>query len=131
MHKTIWTNGCFDILHRGHFEMFKFAKSLGDYLIVGVDSDGKVKKDKGEARPFNCVEDRIFALESIRYIDKVVVFSSTEELSHLIKSAKPDIMVIGSDWKGKTVVGEEYTKELQFFDRMGQYSTTNMLENNR
>ena len=57
----VWTNGCFDILHRGHFEMFKYAKSLGDELIVGIDSDDKVRKDKGPNRPFNNVEDRKFA----------------------------------------------------------------------
>jgi len=126
--RKIWTNGCFDILHRGHFEMFKFAKSLGDYLIVGIDTDRKVKQDKGSERPINCVEDRRFALESIRYVDEVLVFDSADELSNLIKSVQPDIMVIGSDWKGKTVIGEEYTKELQFFDRIAGYSTTNILE---
>jgi D-beta-D-heptose 7-phosphate kinase/D-beta-D-heptose 1-phosphate adenosyltransferase len=127
MYKTIWTNGCFDILHRGHFEIFKFAKSLGTFLIVGIDSDEKVKKDKGDLRPFNCLEDRVFALESIRYIDKVVVFSSALELSNLIKSTEPDIMVIGSDWKGKKVIGQQYAGELAFFDRIGNYSTTKIL----
>jgi len=127
--RKIWTNGCFDILHRGHLEMLKYAKSWGDYLIVGIDSDNKVKQDKGSERPFNCVEDRKFALESIRYIDKVVVFRSTLELENLIKDIKPDIMVIGSDWRGKKVIGGEYAKELKFFDRIAGYSTTNILEN--
>jgi len=109
--------------------MLKYAKSWGDYLIVGIDSDNKVKQDKGSERPFNCVEDRKFALESIRYIDKVVVFRSTLELENLIKDIKPDIMVIGSDWRGKKVIGGEYAKELKFFDRIAGYSTTNILEN--
>ena len=123
--KVVWTNGCFDILHRGHFEMFKFAKSLGALLIVGIDTDEKVRKSKGKDRPVNCL---MFALDSIRYIDEVIPFSSPAELESLIKDLKPEVMVIGSDWKGKNVIGSEYAKELIFFDRIGDYSTTKILE---
>ena len=126
--KIVWTNGCFDILHRGHFEMFKYAKSFGEQLIVGIDSDEKVRKDKGSDRPFNNVEDRKFVLECVKYIDEVVVFNSREELEQEIRQLQPDIMIIGSDWKGKTVVGEQYCTELKFFDRIEGYSTTNILE---
>ena len=59
----IWVNGCFDVLHRGHFELFNFAKSLGDKLIVGLDSDEKISNDKGKDRPYNKLEDRIYALD--------------------------------------------------------------------
>jgi rfaE bifunctional protein nucleotidyltransferase chain/domain len=124
----VWTNGCFDILHRGHFEMLKYARSLGDFLIVGIDSDKKVQADKGPTRPVNSVEDRRFALEAIRYVDEVVVFDSPEGLANAIKKTSPDIMVIGSDWRGKKVVGEEHTKEVRFFDRIGDYSTTSIIE---
>ena len=125
--KIIWTNGCFDVLHRGHIELFKYAKSLGTKLYVGIDSDEKVKVDKGKSRPINNVQDRKFLLESIKYIDEVIIFSTTKDLENLIKSIQPNIMVIGSDWKGKTVIGKQYTKQLMFFDRIGDYSTTNIL----
>tara|TARA_R110002110_G_scaffold389228_1_gene601516 strand:- start:982 stop:1407 length:426 start_codon:yes stop_codon:yes gene_type:complete len=129
--KVIWTNGCFDILHRGHIELFKYAKTLGDLLLVGIDSDRKVKKDKGEHRPVNKEEDRKFMLESIKYIDKVFIFNSKQHLKDLIKLAKPNIMIIGSDWKGKEVVGQEHTQQLVFFDRIGNYSTTNTIKENK
>tara|TARA_B100001250_G_C19603880_1_gene701841 strand:- start:273 stop:674 length:402 start_codon:yes stop_codon:yes gene_type:complete len=126
--KIIWTNGCFDVLHRGHIELFKYAKSLGDRLYVGIDTDEKVKRDKGKDRPVNKLNDRKFLLESIKYIDKVFIFNDREDLESLIKMSEPDVMVIGSDWKGKIVVGEQYTKNLVFFDRIEGYSTTNILE---
>ena len=125
---VVWTNGCFDILHRGHIELFKYAKSLGHILYVGIDTDDKVKLDKGPNRPYNNLEDRKIMLESIKYIDQVLVFNSAKELEKLIKLASPDIMVIGSDWKGKKVVGQQYAKKLEFFPRFIGYSTTNILE---
>ena len=124
----VWTNGCFDILHRGHIELFKYAKSLGGELVVGVDTDEKVKKDKSEDRPINNLQDRIYMLQSIKYIDKVISFDSTEDLRKTIRWYKPDIMVIGSDWRGKDVIGQEFAGKLIFFDRIEGYSTTKILE---
>ena len=128
--KVIWTNGCFDILHRGHIELFKFCKSQGDYLVVGIDTDKRVKQNKGPDRPFNKEEDRSFFLESIKYIDKVVMFSSDEELEQRLVENGVDIMIVGSDWQGKRVVGEEKVNKVLFFDRIGTSSTTNILEAN-
>ena len=128
MRKIVWTNGCFDILHRGHIELFKYAKSLGDTLLVGVDSDFKVKQDKGEDRPFNNEEDRIELLNSIRYIDKVFLFNTPEQLDRIIKNVQAQVMVVGSDWKGKKVVGESHVEELVFFDRISKYSTSKILQ---
>ena len=125
----VWTNGCFDILHRGHIELFRYAKSLGEELVVGIDSDKKIKEDKSKDRPINNLQDRIFMLQSIKYIDKVIPFDSTKELRDTIKWYRPNIMVIGSDWKDKTVIGEMFTDELIFFDKIGNYSTTNILKN--
>ena len=127
--KVVWTNGCFDVLHRGHIEMLKYAKSLGDKLIVGLDTDEKVKLSKGESRPFNNLEDRQMVVNSIRYVDETISFDSQNELENLIKTIKPDILVVGSDWEGKYVVGSQYAKELKFFPRIGEYSTTKILQN--
>ncbi len=125
----IWVNGCFDILHRGHFELFNYAKSLGDYLVVGIDSDEKISNDKGQDRPYNKLDDRIYALESLKAIDKVLVFGNRELLEWLIELTEPDILVVGSDWKGKEIVGGQHAKKIVYFDWIGNYSTTNILEN--
>ena len=124
--KKVWTNGCFDVLHRGHMELFKFANMLGDQLMVGLDTDSKVKEDKGEGRPINSLRDRMFMLTAIKYIHGITYFDSASDLEECIKLYSPDIMVVGSDWKGKTIVGEQYAKEVVFFDRVGDYSTTNL-----
>ena len=125
--KKIFTNGCFDVLHRGHLELFEYAKSLG-YLYVGVDSDEKVRRDKGKDRPYNTLDDRVKMLESLRSIDEVRSFNDTQGLEDLIKEISPDILVIGSDWRGKKVVGTQYATKLQFFERIDGYSTTNILK---
>jgi len=125
--KKIFTNGCFDVIHRGHLELFEYAKSLG-YLYVGIDSDEKVRQTKGKDRPYNKLDDRIKMLESLRFIDEVRSFNDTQGLEDLIKDISPDILVIGSDWRGKKVIGEQYATKLQFFERIDGYSTTNILK---
>ena len=126
----IWTNGCYDILHRGHLELFKYAKSLGDKLIVGIDSDIKVRDSKGDGRPVNNQEDRKFFLESLIYVDEVVIFNTAEELEGRVEAIRPKFIVIGSDYKDKIVVGKQHAKEgVKFFERIGEYSTTNILNN--
>ena len=127
MKKTIWVNGCFDVLHRGHFELFKFCKAIGNWLVVGIDSDVKVRHDKGPTRPVNTEEDRKFVLERLQDVDEVVVFNTTSELEACVKNLSPDFMIVGSDWKDKKIVGSEHAKNLLFFDRLGDYSTTSIL----
>jgi rfaE bifunctional protein nucleotidyltransferase chain/domain len=124
---TVWVNGCFDILHPGHVELFKVAKSLGDRLIVGVDEDEKVRKDKGEDRPINSLCFRKTMLESIKYIDVVLPFGSKLELEQLIELYSPDILLVGGDWRNGEVVGRQFTKEVKFFNRVGNYSTTKII----
>ena len=122
--KTVFTNGCFDVLHRGHFELLKHCKQLG-YVIVGLNGDGSVKKLKGQTRPFFSQEDRRFMLESCRYVDKVIIFD--EETPHnLINKIKPDIIVKGGDYKEKDVVGNELAS-VEIFNYVDGYSTTKIL----
>lgn len=124
---TVWVNGCFDILHPGHIELFKVANSLGDRLIVGVDTDEKVKKDKGSDRPINSLSFRKTMLESIKYIDLVLPFGTKRELEQLIELYTPDILLVGGDWRDGDVVGRQYAKQVKFFNRIGNYSTTNLI----
>ncbi len=126
--KKIFVNGCFDIVHRGHIELFKYAKTLGNFLIVAIDSDERVKNMKGDKRPINNQQDRKFFLESIKYIDKVVIFHSEEELESCVSMYEPDIMIVGSDYKGKRVIGSEFAKQLHFFERLDEYSTTKTIQ---
>ena len=121
--KRVFVNGTFDILHRGHLELLNYAKSLG-YVIVGIDTDECVREKKGSGRPVHNQEERKFLLENLRSVDEVIFFSSEPEFEELIKSLKPDIIIVGSDWKEKSTIKTYYDGELIFFDRMGEYSTT-------
>lgn len=125
---TSFTNGCFDILHPGHIEMFFYAKSISEKLVVGIDSDRRVSEKKGENRPINTSEIRKYMLLSIKYVDEVYVFDSDSELKNLVKLISPDIMVVGSDWKNKKVIGSNYAKEVRFFERLPEYSTTKTIQ---
>jgi len=126
--RHVWTNGCFDVLHRGHIELFKYAKSLGDYLVVGLDDDVRVRASKGGNRPINNLEDRIEMLRSIKYIDDVVWFGHDDELDTQVLLSGAEVMVVGSDYKDKKVIGSRHVKEVKFFDRVGGHSTTKMVE---
>jgi len=126
--KIVFVNGCFDVLHPGHIALFQYAKSLGDYLIVAIDSDEKVALDKGFDRPIFKMEDRRFMLESIECIDIVHTFNSRSGLENLLECIKPDILVVGSDWKNGIVVGREHAKEVKFFERQGDYSTSRTIQ---
>ena len=126
--KTVWTNGCFDILHPGHMELFKIAKSLGDRLIVGIDDDKKVYMDKGPNRPINPLTFRKAMLEANKHIDIVIPFDSRQDLEQLIELYSPDILLVGGDWRDGDVVGREYAKEVRFLNRVGGYSSTEIID---
>ena len=127
----VWVNGTFDVLHIGHLKLLEFASSFGE-LRVGIDTDKRVKELKGIDRPFNTTEDRKYFLQSLKYVNEVVVFDSREELINLVKEYQPDYMIIGDDYKDQIVYGSEHAKELVFFKKLPNYSTTKILnyENN-
>jgi D-beta-D-heptose 7-phosphate kinase/D-beta-D-heptose 1-phosphate adenosyltransferase len=121
-------NGTFDILHRGHIELLNFARSRGDSLMVAIDTDRRVKELKGTDRPINNQEDRKFHLSNLKAVDAVCFFDSKEELIELMKHWKPDVYVKGSDWAGKGSTAQQYSKEVIYYDRVGDYSTTNIIQ---
>lgn len=121
--KVVFTNGCFDILHVGHVKYLQEAKSYGDILIVGLNSDSSVRELKGPTRPVNTEADRAYILAALESVDFVVLFS--EETPHdLIKNIAPDILVKGGDYEGKVVVGAEFAKELRLVQFVDGKSTT-------
>ena len=126
--KKVWVNGTFDVLHRGHLELFKFSKSKGDYLIVGIDSDERIKQSKGPKRPINTLEDRYFFLKCIKYVDEIRTFGSDSELRAIIASSAPDYLIVGSDWMDKEVIGAEFADDILFFDRVKYLSSSKILE---
>ena len=124
--KIVFTNGCFDILHRGHVELLRHCKSIGDKVYVGLNSDDSVKKLKGPQRPYNAQMDRKLILESIKFVDEVYVFDE-ETPYELIKKIKPDIIVKGGDYAPNDVVGSDLC-EVEIFNFVDGYSTTSTLE---
>ncbi|MAX66480.1 MAG: D-glycero-beta-D-manno-heptose 1-phosphate adenylyltransferase [Bacteriovoracaceae bacterium] len=131
--KVVFTNGCFDILHRGHISYLNEAKSLGDILVLGLNSDESVKRLKGPTRPVNNEQDRKFVLENLKSIDYVFIF--TEDTPYnLISKIKPDILVKGGDWKIDQIVGSDIVlsyggevKSLNFIDGFSTTKTINKI----
>ena len=125
--KTIFVNGTFDILHPGHVQLLNYARSLGDSLIVAIDSDQRVRKLKGKDRPINSEDDRKLMLESLRSVDTVWIFNSDQELEDICRLYNP-VMVKGSDYRDRAIVGQQYCKEIVFYDRIEPYSTTRAIQ---
>ena len=127
----VFTNGCFDIIHKGHICYLNEAKSLGDILFIGLNSDNSVKKIKGEGRPINSEKDRKYVLNNLKAVDFVEVFNEETPLE-LIKQVRPNILVKGGDWKLDEIVGHEFVLDnggnvynLTFVEG---YSTTNIVK---
>jgi rfaE bifunctional protein nucleotidyltransferase chain/domain len=104
----IFVNGSFDLLHTGHLDMLFHSKSLGSHLHVAIDTDKRIAEHKGADRPVNPLYIRKAIMESLKPVDSVSVFGTDQELINTIRAYSPDIMVKGSDWRGKKVIGEEY-----------------------
>ena len=124
--KIVFTNGCFDILHKGHVSYLSKAKSLGDVLIVGLNSDSSVRKLKGDNRPINNQDDRAFVLLALQSVDYVVIFDEDTPYK-LIETIRPDILVKGADYKDKEVVGSDIVDDVRLIDFVDGKSTTNII----
>lgn len=128
--KTVFTNGCFDILHKGHVEYLAAAADMGDVLIIGLNSDQSVKKIKGKDRPVNDKSARSLLLASMKFVDRVIIFEE-ETPYELISHIKPDVLVKGSDYKTEDIVGADVVQanggKVVTVELVDGYSTTNIL----
>ena len=129
--KIVFTNGCFDLLHVGHIRYLSKAKKLGDFLIIGLNSDRSVKKLKGKDRPINSFEDRATLLSALNSVDLVIKFEE-QTPENLIKDIVPDVLVKGGDYNIEDIVGYQIViqnggqvKTLSFYDG---YSSTNYID---
>jgi D-beta-D-heptose 7-phosphate kinase/D-beta-D-heptose 1-phosphate adenosyltransferase len=123
----VFTNGVFDIIHPGHIELLRSAKSFGDFLILALNTDSSVKKIKGDKRPIFSLNERIKILSSIVYVDLIVSFEE-ETPYEVIKFLKPDILVKGGDYRIEDVIGREFVKEVKIVPYLEGYSTTKIIE---
>lgn len=129
--KVVFTNGCFDIVHRGHVEYLTKAKALGDVLFVGINTDASVRRLKGATRPIICQDDRAFVLAALRVVNYVCLFD--EDTPHeLIKAVVPDVLVKGSDWTIDSIVGKDIVEmaggTVQTIDFVPNRSTTDIIK---
>ncbi len=126
----ILINGVFDVIHLGHLRLLSYARSIPDsYVYVLIDSDRRVKELKGSKRPYNNEYERASLLFALKYVDRVDVFDTDNESENYIKNFQPDIMIKGSDYKGKPIIGSSYCKDIKFYDRLEKYSSTQKIQN--
>jgi rfaE bifunctional protein nucleotidyltransferase chain/domain len=132
--RTVFTNGCFDILHRGHIEYLQKAKTFGDKLVVGLNSDASVRRLKGEARPIQDEQSRKIILEALRFVDEVIIFDEDTPYE-LIKKIQPDVLVKGADYKPEDIVGYDIVKakggEVRTVEFVDGHSTSRIVESLR
>lgn len=123
----IWVNGTFDIFHPGHLALLKYAANKGE-LHVGLDSDRRVKEKKGNNRPIFNISQRKELLESLKFVHSVYVFDNDWDLKEMIKKSESNIMVIGSDYENKEIIGKELFGEIIYFDRIKGISSTGLIQ---
>lgn len=124
--KVVFTNGCFDLIHVGHVSLFQKAKSLGDVLIVAINSDKSLANIKGPKRPLVCQKDRVKVLSALQAIDYIIIFSQNTPYE-VLKQIKPDILVKGADYKIKDIIGREFVKKVYRYPFVKGKSTTNLI----
>lgn len=122
----VWVNGTFDVFHPGHLALLKYAADKGE-VHVGIDSDLRVKELKGPDRPMFSQEQRKEMLESLKFVKKVYIFYNDDELERIIQQVEPTLMVIGSDYENKRIIGKEFVSGICFFSRIKGISTSEIL----
>lgn len=125
--KIVFTNGCFDILHRGHVEYLSKAKELGDVLILGLNSDESISRLKGPDRPINNLEDRCKVLEALSVVDYIVIFEDDTPID-IIKYIRPDVLVKGADYQKEDVVGRQFAGSVELIPVVAGRSTTSIID---
>lgn len=125
---TIFVNGTFDILHKGHLDMLNYAKALGDKLVVAIDTDDRVRQLKGPNRPINTLEERKLLLSNLKAVDEVYSFSTDQELRDIIIMCNPYTMVKGSDYRDKPIIGDDLVYHVVLFPLQDEYSTTKKIQ---
>ena len=127
MMNKVFVNGTFDILHPGHVMLLQYAASLGT-VLVAIDTDRRVRQLKGAGRPFFNQDERKYMLQSLECVSQVLTFDTDNELEHIILINEPDIMVKGSDYRGRPIIGEEHVPHIEFFERINEYSSTKAIQ---
>jgi len=125
--KVTWLNGCFDVLHAGHIQLFKKAWEQGHDVVVGVDSDERIREAKGFCRPVNTLANRLLFLQAIKYIRTVIPFGTDEELEATIKHFSPEVFVIGEEYRNKRIIGKEWAKRIMFVPRFDNLSSSEII----
>ena len=123
----VFVNGTFDVLHPGHVLLLQYAAGLGS-VTVAIDTDRRVTQLKGAGRPFFNQNERVLMLQGLRYIDRVCTFDTDQELEHIIQTIQPDIMVKGSDYRGRAIIGQEHVPHIEFIERLHEYSSTKAIQ---
>ena len=124
---VVFTNGCFDILHRGHLTYLKEAATLGDHLVVALNSDSSVRRLKGDSRPINHELDRALSMSSLSFVDGVVLFEE-DTPAEVLSQLRPNILVKGGDYKPEEVIGKEFVEEVRILPFQDGYSTTGIIK---
>lgn len=130
-YEIVFTNGCFDLMHRGHVEYLQSAAGMGDKLVIGLNSDASVTKLKGSSRPINDVESRALVLSAFTFVDAVVVFEENTP-RQLIELLRPDVLVKGADYENKEIVGREFVESIggkvELIPFVKGYSTSKIIQ---
>jgi len=122
---VVFTNGCFDLLHAGHVLSLEKARSMGDFLFLGINSDASIRRLKGPSRPFNKTADRATVLAALAAVDAVIVFTQDTPLK-LVKALRPDVLAKGEDYRNRTVVGAQFAGKVTLIPLLKGRSTTSL-----